>query len=146
MICVVNYVSTGSQTVGATFFSLNVIVIVNTWQVTYPVSCTNVNYSSDSPTQCGQANSIPSFYSSFTSDVKTEEQVTVRSIARTDDFVHACPLPNNRTIEDCLLQPWLIISNFLCSLRVESMCELLIIGIHPQPEFPCVAERCGVPC
>lgn len=72
--------------------------------------------------------------------------MTVRSIARTDDFVHACPLPNNRTIEDCLLQPSLSIFNFLCSLRVESMCEMLIIGVHPQPEFPRVAERCGVPC
>jgi len=35
MICVVNYMSICSQTVGATFFSLEVIVIVNTWQVEY---------------------------------------------------------------------------------------------------------------
>lgn len=142
-ICVVNYVSICPQTVGATFFSLKVIVTVNTWQVTYSVSCANMNYPSDLPAQCGQANSITPFYRSFTSDIKTKEQVAVRTITRTQDFIHACSLPNHRV---SVLQPLLIIFNFLCSLQVESMCAMLIIGIYPQLAFPCVAEHFGVRC
>lgn len=114
MICVVNYMSICSQTVGATFFSLKVIVIVNTWQVTYSVSCTNMNYTSDLPIQCGQANFITPFYRSFTSDIKTKEQVAVRTITRTPDSTHACSRPNNHV---SVLQSSLIIFNVLCSLK-----------------------------
>lgn len=109
MICVVNYTSICSQTVEATFFSLKVIVIVGTWQVTYSGSCTNVNYTSDLPRLCGQANTITPFYRSFASDIKTKEQVALRAITGTEDLIHACSWP--------VLQPLLIILNFLCSLK-----------------------------
>lgn len=114
MICVVNYMSICSQTVGARFFSLKVIVIVNTWQVTFSVPCTNMNYASDLRIQCGQADSISPFYRSFISDIKTKEQVAVRTITRTQDLTRACSQPNNHV---SVLQPSLIILNFLCSLK-----------------------------
>lgn len=74
----------------------------------------NMNYTSDLHTQCGQANSVTPFCQSFVSDIKTKEQVAVRTITRTQNFVHVCSQPNNHVF---VLQPLLIIFNFLCSLK-----------------------------
>lgn len=105
----------------ATFFSQKLIVIVNTCQVTYSVFCMNMNYTSALAIQCGQANSISPFYRSFTSDTKTKEQGAVRTITRTQDFIHACSQANNHVP---VLQPFLIILNLLCCLkRVKRVCN-----------------------
>lgn len=105
----------------ATFFSQKVIVIVNTCQVTYSVFCMNMNYTSSLAVQCGQAHSISPFYRSFTSDTKTKEQGAVRTITRTQDFIHTCSQPNNHVP---VLQPFLIILNLLCCLkRVKRVCN-----------------------
>lgn len=107
MIHVVNYTSVCLQTVEATFFSLKVIVIVSTWQVTYSGSCTNMNYTSDLPRQCRQANTITPFYRSFASDIKTKEQLALRATTGTEDLIPAYSWP--------VLLPLLII--LLCSLK-----------------------------
>lgn len=93
----------------AAFFSLKVIVLVRTWQVTYSGSYMNTNYPSDLPRQRRQANTITPFCRSFASDIKAEEQVTLRATAGTEDLIPACSWP--------VLQPLLGILSFLCSLK-----------------------------
>lgn len=83
MIHLVNYMSICLQTVKATFFSLKVIVIVSTWQVTYSGSCTNMNYTSELPSQRRQANTVTPFYRSFAADTKTKEQLALRATTGT---------------------------------------------------------------
>lgn len=120
------------------FFSLKEIMLVSTWQVTYSGSCMNINYTSDLPRQCRQANTVTPFYRSFASDVKTEEQVTLRATAGTEDLIHACSWP--------VLQPLLRILSFLCSLK-SGRCVCSAASWHvPTAGVPCAAEPFGVWC